>query len=428
MNEKIAETFSQIRRYNLWDGARFATGHRRSGYLDRLRGFLGGNLVKVLVGQRRTGKSYLLRQTAAMLLDERGVRPENILYINKEYLEYDFIRTYADLEDLYRHYRQELRPEGRVYLFIDEVQDIEGWERFVNSHSQDFAEECELLISGSNSRMLSTELATLLSGRYVEFRVFPYCYAESLTATGGQAGRESYLRYLQTGGLPEIYNIAGDEQRRQYVASVKDTVLLRDIVQRRKLRDVRLLDDIFTYIVSNASNLLSISTLAGYFAARRRKVSYDAIAAYIDYLEEAFLVHRLPRYNIRGKDVVMGNSKYYLNDLSFKNWLYPGFAYGLGYLLENAVCLDLLRFGYKVYTGVMREAEVDFVAVRGDRTIYIQCTLSLDDEATARREYAPLLAIADSYEKYIVSLDELRRPSVEGVRHIRAWEMDGLAG
>ncbi len=418
------DRFDIIRRYNLWDGKAFPIGYRRESYLRQIDGFIGNRLVKVIVGQRRTGKSYLLRQVAQGLIDERNVDAHNILYLNKEYLEFDFINTYVDLEELYQAYKRTIKPQGRVYLFIDEIQNIDGWERFVNSHSQDFVDECEIFISGSNSKLLSTELATLLSGRYVEFRIFPYSYQESLNVTQASPGRDSYIQYLQTGGLPELYNISNDESKRQYVASVKDTILLRDIVSRMKLRDVQLLEDTFTFLVSKASNLISVRNVVKYFESRKRKVSYDVVAAYISYLEEAFLVHKSERYNIRGKDVVMGNNKYYLNDLSFKNYLYPGFAYGMGYLLENAVYLDLSRMGYKIYTGVWKESEVDFVAIRADRTVYIQCSYQLEDEQTALREYKPLYSISDSFEKYVVSLDLVQRPSSEGIRHIRAYELE----
>ena len=381
------------------------------------------NLVKVLIGQRRSGKSYILRQIASSLVSERGVNPANILYINKEYLEFDFIDDYKALESLYRFYREKLKPQGKVYLFFDEIQNVDGWERFVNSHSQDFVEESELFISGSNSKMLSSELATLLSGRYVEFHIFPYSYAEYLQLMQQPAGRASYLAYLQKGGLPELYNLPTVESEKQYVASVKDTILLRDIVKRKPVRDVRLLDDIFIYLVNNASNLFSVQHIVNFFKSKNRKVSYDTLSNYLGYIEEAFLAYKTERYNIKGKDVVAGNCKYYLNDLSFKNFLYPGFAYGVGYLLENAVYLELRRLGYIVYTGSFRDKEVDFVAMKDDRVIYLQATYMLETAQTMEREYAPLLTIGDNYEKYVVSMDEVQFPSNEGVRHIQAWNL-----
>lgn len=417
------EKWRALEKYNLWGGNTYQLGLERKSYTDKISAFVGNRLVKVLIGQRRSGKSYILRQIASGLVSDLGINPNNILYINKEYLEFDFIENYKELESLYRIYREKLNPQGKVYLFFDEIQNVEGWEKFVNSHSQDFVEECELFISGSNSKMLSSELATLLSGRYVEFHIFPYSYSEYLQLTQQFAHRPSYLAYLQAGGLPELYNLPTIESQKQYVASVKDTILLRDIVKRKPVRDVKLLDDIFIYLVNNASNLFSIQNVINFFKSKTRKVSYDTLSNYLGYIEEAFLAYKAERYNIKGKDVVAGNCKYYLNDLAFKNFLYPGFAYGLGYLLENAVYLELRRLGYLVYIGVLRDKEVDFVAMKDDRVIYLQVTYMLETEQTVEREYAPLLAIGDSYEKYIVSLDEVQFPSRKGVRHIQAWNL-----
>lgn len=420
------DKWKALEKYNLWGGNKYQLGLERKSYTDKIGTFVGNSLIKVLIGQRRAGKSYILRQVAAALVSDRGVNPANVLYINKEYLEFDFIEDYKELENLYRTYRERLKPKGKVYLFFDEIQNVDGWEKFVNSHSQDFVEECELFISGSNSKMLSSELATLLSGRYVEFHIFPYSYSEYLQLMQQDSGRTSYLAYLQRGGLPELYNLPTVESQKQYVGSVKDTILLRDIVKRKPIRDVRLLDDIFIYLVNNASTLLSIQNIINFFKSKNRKVSYDTLSNYLGYIEEAFLTYKTERYNIKGKDVIAGNCKYYLNDLSFKNFLYPGFAYGVGYLLENAVYLELRRLGYSVYIGSFRDKEVDFVAMKDDRVIYLQATYMLETEQTIEREYASLLAISDNYEKYVVSLDEVQLPSKEGIRHIQAWNLKDI--
>ncbi|WP_300704301.1 ATP-binding protein [Bacteroides sp.] len=417
------DKWNALEKYNLWNGNFYKLGFIRTSYTNRVQAFIGNKLVKVLIGQRRSGKSYILRQIASCLITERSIHPDNILYINKEYLEFDFIDNYKELEQLYQLYREKRKPQGKVYLFIDEIQTIEGWERFVNSHSQDFVEECELFISGSNSKMLSSELATLLSGRYVEFHIFPYSYMEYLQVTREEKARSTYLSYLKGGGLPELYNLTDMESQKQYVASVKDTILLRDIVQRKLIRDVRLLDALFIYLVNNASNLFSIQNVMNFFKSKNRKVSYDTVSNYLGYIEEALLAYKVERYNIKGKEVLANNCKYYLNDLAFKNFLYPGYAYGIGYLLENAIYLELVRKGFQVYVGIFRDKEVDFVAIKDDRVIYIQATYMLEDENTKEREYAPLLSIPDSYEKYVVSMDEVLLPSLEGVRHIQAWNL-----
>lgn len=416
------ENFAALEKYNFWEGNVPELGYYRKDYTDKIFDYTGSKLVKVLVGQRRTGKSYILRQIAHRLI-EGGVDPRNIFYINKEFTDFDFISDYKDLEVLLKLYREKLKPEGKVWLFIDEVQNISGWEHFVNSHSQDFVESYEIFISGSNSKMLSMELATLLSGRYVNFEVFPFSYAEYTGITQKEVKKQSYIDYMESGALPELFVLPNDETKRNYISAIKDTVLLRDIIQRHNIKDPKLLEDVFVYLVNNASNLVSIVNIVNYFKSNGRKTTYDTIANYISYIEDTFMIHKVERYDIRGKETISGNCKYYINDLSFKNYLYPGFGYGVGYKLENLVYLELRRAGYEVYVGAMRDKEVDFVAKKGDRLIYLQSTYLLVDEQTTLREYAPLEAIGDNYEKAVVSLDDISLPSNKGIRHIQAWKL-----
>jgi hypothetical protein len=246
-----------------------------------------------LVGQRRTGKSYILRQIAHRLI-EGGVDPRNIFYVNKEFTDFDFISDYKDLEALLKLYREKLKPEGKVWLFIDEVQNIIGWEHFVNSHSQDFVESYEIFISGSNSKMLSMELATLLSGRYVNFEVFPFSYAEYIGITQKEVQKQSYIDYMESGALPELFVLPNDETKRNYISAIKDTVLLRDIIQRHSIKDPKLLEDVFVYLVNNASNLVSIVNIVNYFKSNGRKTTYDTVANYISYIENTFMIHNMP--------------------------------------------------------------------------------------------------------------------------------------
>lgn len=408
--------------YNLWSASTFDFGYIRNEYTDRIASYTGNRLIKVLVGQRRTGKSYLLRQIARHLV-ENGVRPENTLIINRELSSFDFINNYKDLEGFLQLYRAELKPQGRVYIFIDEIQLIEGWEKTVNSYSQDYSQEYEIFISGSNSRLLSGELATLLSGRYVCFEILPFSFSEYAGVSGKQQDRACYIEYLHSSGLPELPALAQPELKRNYISAVKDTVLLRDIIQRHNVRDPKLLDDLFVYLINNASNPTSAGTIVNWFKSRGKRTSYDAVSNYIGYIESAFLIHRCDRYNIRGKDTIAGNAKYYANDLAYRNYLYPGFGYGLGYQLENLVYLELRRAGYNIYTGAVKGREVDFVARRADRIIYLQSTYLLADEMTVEREYSSLEAIGDNFEKLVVSLDDVEFPTRGGIRHVQAWRL-----
>lgn len=416
------ENIELLNKYNLWDSRTFDFGFQRNEYTDKLSDYIGNRLIKVLVGQRRTGKSYILRQTAKQLI-KNGVNSRNILFINREFADFDFLKTYKDLDKLIKSYKKVLQPIGKVYIFIDEIQLIEEWEKVVNSYSQDYSEEYELFITGSNSKMLSGELATLLSGRYISLEVFPFSFSEFCGITNQEKGRDSYINYMNSGGLPELFMLTKEELKRNYVSAIKDTVLLRDIIQRNNIREPKLLEDIFAYLVNNTSNLVSITNIVKYFKGQGRKVSYDAISNYIRYIEETFLIHRCERYDIKGKDILSGNTKFYINDLAYKNYLYSGFGYGFGYLLENLVYLELRRAGFDVYVGTLRNKEVDFVAKKADRVIYIQSTYMLIDETTIEREYSALEAIGDNFEKIVVSLDDIALPMKEGIKHIRAWEL-----
>ncbi|GHV14813.1 ATPase [Fibrobacterales bacterium] len=421
----MKDNFAALETYNFWKGNVPDLGFPRKSYTQKIFDYTGNKLIKVLVGQRRAGKSYILRQIASKLISE-GTNPHNLFYINKEFTDFDFIEDYKDLESLLLQYKKKLCPKGKVWLFIDEVQNISGWERFVNSHSQNFAMNCEIFISGSNSKMLSGELATLLSGRYVEFEVFPFSFSEYIGVTKKKTTKQTYIDYMESGALPELFVLPNDETKRNYTSAIKDTVLLRDIIQRHNIKEPKLLEDIFVYLVNNASNLISITNIVNYFKSNNRKTTYDTVSSYIGYIEDTFLVHKVERYDIRGKETLAGTCKYYANDLSFKNYLYPGFGYGIGYKLENIVYLELRRAGFDVYIGAMRGKEVDFVAKKGDRLIYIQAAYLLIDEDTAKREYAPLESIADNYEKWVVSLDDVSLPSNNGIKHVQAWKLEKI--
>ncbi len=274
--------------------------------------------------------------------------------------------------------------------------------------------------------MLSGELATLLSGRYVSFEIFPFSFNEYAGITQKEQTKQSFMEYMGSGGMPELFMLPEPELKRNYISALKDTVLLRDIIQRHNIKDARLLEDIFVYLVNNASNLLSVRNISNYFKSSGRKTSYDTVAAYIGYIEDAYLVHRVERYNIKGKETIAGNCKYYVNDLSFNNYLYQGFGYGSGYVLENLVYLELARHGFDIYVGNIKDKEVDFVTIKGDRIIYVQSAFMLIDRETIEREYSALEAINDNYEKIVVSLDDIALPSKGGIKHIQAWKFDEI--
>lgn len=418
----MEENFKSLKKYNFWNGNVPQLGFLREHYTGNIFNYINNKLIKVLVGQRRSGKSYILRQIAHQLITD-GVNPKNIFYINKEFIDFDFVENYKDLERLVKLYKAQLKPKGKIYLFIDEIQNIAEWERFVNSYSQDFSESYELFISGSNSKMLSGELATLLSGRYVTFEVFPFSFEEYTGVTNSEINKQSYISYMESGGLPELFVLPNEDTKRNYVTSVKDTVLLRDIIQRYSIKDPKLLEDLFIYLVNNASNLLSVNNIVNYMKSSGRKTTYDTVSNYIGYIEDTFLIHKAERYDIRGKETISGNSKYYSNDLAYKNYLYSGFRYGIGYQLENLIYLELRRAGYEVFVGAMPNKEVDFVAKKADKVIYLQSAYLMIDEETIQREYSSLEAIKDNYEKIVVSLDDVQFPQNKGIKHIQVWQL-----
>ena len=415
--------FNKIRQYNYWNGERFSIGFERTEYLDRISKYLDNKLIKVLVGQRRVGKSYILRQIINFLITEKKVNPENIFYLNKEYLAFEDIRTADDLDKLFGFYKEKIRPKGKIYLFLDEIQNISSWEIFVNNYAQDFTEEYELFITGSNSQLLSGELASLLSGRYVEFNIYPFSFFEFSEYKNLPVEKKSFILYLQTGGLPEILHFEEDEITGHYVESLKNTILLRDIIQRYKVKDVSLIEDIFKFLAVNIGNFTSVSTIVKYFKSRQRKTNYETLSSYVSYLTDTFIIHEVERYQVRGKQTLAGVRKYYLNDLAFKNYLFGIYPSDIGYNLENYIFIQLKRMGYKVSVGVINGKEIDFVAEKGDNTLYFQVAYLLNDKKTTEREYGNLLMIKDNYEKIVVSLDDIKFSDYKGIKHIFPWEL-----
>lgn len=415
--------FDKIRKYNTWEGVQCNLGFERETYLEKMKGYVGNRLVKVFVGQRRSGKSYIMRQIINYLISTKGVAQTNIFYLNKEFTAFDEISTNQQLEELFEYYKTELNVSGKIYIFLDEVQNITGWERFVNSYSQDIVSEYELFISGSNSKLLSGELATLLSGRYVEFEIMPFSLFEIASYQNIEISKEFFVDYLKTGGLPELLNLENEEIKRHYIEDLKNTIVLRDVVQRNRVKDIVLLEDIFKFIMVNIGSLTSLANIVRYFKGKQRKTNYETLSTYVGYLLETFVVHEVERYNIRGKQVLGGIRKYYINDLAFKNYTFGFYPTDIGCNLENFVYLQLRRMGYKVSVGVLENKEIDFIAQKAGKIIYCQVAYLLTDQKTIDREFGNLLSIKDNHEKYVVSMDDISYSDYEGIKHIRPWEL-----
>lgn len=422
----------QIAKLNYWSGNRFDNGVERSWYLERILPYMGNRVIKVVTGQRRAGKSWLMRQVISSMLERHIMEPRQILYVNKEFYGYRFLQTPDDLMDLYDTYCREINPDKKSYVFLDEVHNVDGWERVVDSLSQDPSIDCEVFLTGSNSKLLSGELSTLLSGRYVEFEVQPFSYTEYLVANKvSEPSRQSMLRYLSTGGLPEFVNLKGEETKRHYVESVRNTILLKDIVERYKIKDAVLLDRIFAYLVNNSASLVSVSNVVNYLNnerahknAKAKNQNYETVSNYIGYLEDAFIIMRADRYDLKGKEILKGAAKYYATDNSYHNYLYEGYGYGQGALLENYVYQALRRTGFKIYVGKMKDGEVDFVCTDHDNRLYVQVSWTLDNPQTRDREYKAFEDIDDNYSKIVVSMDDIPLKNTNGIVNVQACHLE----
>ncbi len=419
----MSENFNALKKYNYWEGGPIKTGYLREDYLEKIQKILGNRLVKVLVGQRRTGKSYLLRQIIQLLIDQ-GINTKNICYLNKEMFEFNAVAEGNDLFDLVEEYSKQINPRGRIYLMLDEVQSINGWEKVVNSYAQNPKMEVEVFITGSNSTLLSGELATWLSGRYVTFTVFPFSFREYTGFLGKKPNREMMIRYLKSGGMPELMYIPDEEMKQNYICSLRDTILLRDIVQRYHIKDAWLLENLFNYLVSQTGRLFSVNNIVNYFNSQKLNTNHETISYYLQYLKQSYLIHEVPRYHIKAKEILSGVKKYYLNDVSFRNYAQLRIETGLSQNIENMVFLHFLMADYKIYVGAMANREVDFIIEKGNERQYIQATYLLADQDVILREFGNLEAISDHYPKKVISLDDASIGIRNGIEHLCAWMME----
>lgn len=390
---------------------------KRDRYMRQIFDFIDKPVIKVLTGMRRSGKSALLELTRDEL-KKRGIAEKNIVYMNFESLHHEALREY---HALYREISARAeQTEGRLYILLDEVQEVAGWEQAVNSLRVDF--DCDLYVTGSNAKLLSGELATLLAGRYVEIRVYPLDFGEYLTfAEGnereGQLSREAHFaNFLRYGGLPGIHQMVWEEERiLQYLFDIYNSVLLKDVIARSRFRDTALLEGVVRYLMDNVGNIFSARTITAFLKNQGRQLSAETVYNYLKALEEAFLIHKVPRYDLKGKRLLETQEKYYLSDLGLRSAVLGYRKNDIGGLLENLVYLELLRRGYTVCIGKQKEAEVDFVATRHDERLYLQVAYVLTED-NIDREFAPLEAIPDHYEKLVLSTDSLLGINRNGIR------------
>lgn len=387
-------------------------------YMEQITPFIDKPFVKVITGIRRSGKSVMLRLIREELL-RRGISEEYIIYMNFESFEWIDMK---EAKTLYAHFREVTKTPGKYYILLDEIQEVNDWERVVNAFLVDM--DVDVYVTGSNSRLLSSELSTYLAGRYIAFHIMTLSFREyllfhHLTPTISAIDRKSeFLKYLRMGGFPAIHTADYSyEGIYKIVYDIYSSVILRDTVQRHGIRNVELLERVVKYVFDNIGNKLNAKNIADYFKSQQRKVDLNTIYSYLNALNSAFVIQRIPRYDIKGKEILQTNEKYFVSDLSL---IYSVMGYRdrlIGGMLENLVCLELMRRGYDVYVGKQEEKEVDFVAIRREEKIYVQVTYQLGSQTTIDREFSPLLAIDDHYPKYVVSMDDLWQDNIEGIKH-----------
>lgn len=388
---------------------------KRELYLKKLLSLKDQPIIKVLTGMRRAGKSTLLDLLEEAFV-EVGVPKAQIIYLNFEWMALDEIRDY---HQLYALLQERMRGQQTVYLLLDEIQLVEHWERAVNSL---FAERrADIYLTGSNAKLLSSEIATLLAGRYALIEVYPLSFREYLTFLPEEE-REAdaaFQRYLQYGGLPIVPGMPQDEDLIQIVLSgIYNTVLMKDIVQRNAVRDPDLLERIVRFLAAHVGSAVSTSKISGYLTSQGRKTSPTTIDNYLKMLSDAFIFYRAERYDIKGKQYLKTQEKYYIVDIGLRNALLGFHGGDYGHILENIVYLELRRRGYEVGVGKLGTLEVDFVATKPGRKVYYQVSASILDETTRARELAPLRKIPDQYEKVILTMDRTFVKDFDGIRNV----------
>lgn len=412
----IKDYYTELSRSNYWFNAKFNRGILRSEYLNNINSYIGNKLIKVLVGQRGVGKSYLLHQLAERLINQ-GVLAKNILVINRTFTDTGLISTSQEIEDILNVYLEHINPIGKVYVFIEEIHNIEDWEQLALKLSLDNTYSYELFATCS-SKSIYPDSDGKVNKSFVFFEVFPFTYTDYLRIERKDNDKKSYLSYINNGyQLPTISN------NTLYYSSLKDTILFRDIIQKYRIKDPLLLEKVFLYLIRNISEFVTIGNIVNYFSNQKQKPSYETIANYINYLEESYLIYRVERFQIKSKDTISGSCKYYVNSWNLVASLYSIFKYDQDTILRNQIYLDLLQFGFQVKIGLYKTHIIDFMAQKADRVIYFQCVSSLIDKSILNSLYKSLEAINDNYEKFIVSLDDEQLPSKDGIRHIQAWNI-----
>lgn len=384
-------------------------------YVDKIMAYVDTPFVKILTGVRRCGKSTILKMIMERLKTERNIPEDRIISCRFDSMEYEDMTA----KQIYTLLKDQLSSTGRTYLFLDEVQEIKGWEKVVNSLASDF--DVDLYITGSNSRMMSSEIATYLTGRYISFRIFTLSFGEYLMfkskfANVGEPKAE-LANYVRLGGFPATHLQAySQDEIYTIVRDIYNSTIFSDIVKRNQVRKIDQLERVVKYTFNNVGNTFSAKSIADYLKAERRSLDNETVYSYLEKLEKAYLLHRCSRYDLQGKEILKTQEKIYLADVALRYSVLGYNADSVASSLENIVYLELCRRGYTVNVGKTGDSEIDFVAVRQNEKIYVQVTQQINSEKTEKREYSRLLEIPDNYPKFVLTTDEFAGGNYEGIK------------
>ena len=384
---------------------------KREIYLKKIRDFYNSDLVKILVGIRRCGKSVILEQIMEELKN-KGIEESHIIYINFEFIEFEYLTDYKELN---KYIKEKIEDNGLYYLFFDEIQNVDNFEKVINSLRA--SKKVSIFITGSNSRLLSEELSTVLSGRYVSFKINPLSYKEVLELLEENSTDKIFEDYMKWGSLPNRFEFKKEDAIKNYLYGVFDSIILRDVVERLKIRDTVLFNLILQYIVDTIGREFSAENIINFLKNEGRDVSTLTIYSYLDALCKALLIRKVYRYDVHGKAVLKTLNKYYVTDLGIAQIKNNKTEIDKSYAIENIVYNELIIKGYDVYTGKTKKGEIDFVATKQDKKIYIQVAFSIPNEDTKNREFGAYNVINDNYPKYVITLDKLTY-EYNGIKHI----------
>ena len=384
-------------------------------YVDKIMAYVDTPFVKILTGVRRCGKSTILKMIMERLKTERNIPEDRIISCRFDSMEYEDMTA----KQIYTLLKDQLSSTGRTYLFLDEVQEIKGWEKVVNSLASDF--DVDLYITGSNSRMMSSEIATYLTGRYISFRIFTLSFGEYLMFKSKFANvgepKSELANYVRLGGFPATHLQAySQDEIYTIVRDIYNSTIFSDIVKRNQVRKIDQLERVVKYTFNNVGNTFSAKSIADYLKAERRSLDNETVYSYLEKLEKAYLLHRFSRYDLQGKEILKTQEKFYLADVALRYSVLGYNADSVASSLENIVYLELCRRGYTVNVGKTGDSEIDFVAVRQNEKIYVQVTQEINSEKTEKREYSRLLEIPDNYPKFVLTTDEFAGGNYEGIK------------